>query len=414
MTDSLYDSARLPIAVLLLVVLPVGLLGCGTNGETVPPMRTGTYGLTVANPDTTDLNATIYLVDSPDGATWGQIRVEREDTIDAAIGLSETTPDSLHFRFFGDNTLTVARSNADALQCTALIGDERRPATLRFRTTDVPEAMTTLAKYPPLPLNSIRASWPAPMSDDSIYVVDRPQSTIYLARQTSDTCTAQALDYDASRYRFSSVGVSPDGSRLVAHGNYRDEAVNDSLGYGQSDLFLLHLSGPTHVERIEILPEPVNTSAYDIFASFDEDGHIIFSSSGQPGGNGRQDIHRARKTPDGWTVTAFSDVINTRFADTGPYMGPGNRFLLFFRNARGQESETVQGEDIIYLSRQVDGEWSEPTTPGAPINAFYAYQYGARLSPSGRYLFVTSYRRPGGASVYRIPTADIPELQGLL
>jgi hypothetical protein len=168
------------------------------------------------------------------------------------------------------------------------------------------------------------------------------------------------------------------------------------------------------VERIEALPEPVNTSSYDIFASFDEDGHIVYSSSGQPGGNGRQDIHRARQTDDGWTVTAFSDVINTRFADTGPYLGPGNRFLLFFRNARGQESETVQDEEIIYLSRRVDGAWSEPTTLGAPVNAFYAYQYGARLAPSGRYLFVTSYRRPGGASVYRIPVADIPELRGLM
>lgn len=245
-------------------------------------------------------------------------------------------------------------------------------------------------------------------------MVDRPRATIHLVRQSGDTWTAEPLDYDAARYRFSSVGVSPDGSRLVAHGNYRDEAVNDSLGYGQSDLFLLHLSGPTQVERIEILPEPVNTSAYDIFASFDDDGHIIFSSSGQPGGNGRQDIHRARKTADGWTVTAFSDVINTRFADTGPCLGPGNRFLLFFRNARGQASETVQDEDIIYPSRRVDGAWSEPTTVGAPVNAFYAYPYGARLAPSGRVLFATSYRRPGGASVYRIPVADIPELQGLM
>ena len=75
----------------------------------------------------------------------------------------------------------------------------------------------------------------------------------------------------------------------------------------------------------------------------------------------------------------------------------------------------MQDEDIIYPSRRVDGAWSEPTTVGAPVNAFYAYQYGgARLAPNGRVLFATSYRRPGGASVYRIPVADIPELQGLM
>jgi hypothetical protein len=69
MAPLLHRPVRALLPGLLLVVRSAALLGCRANEGATPPVRTGTHDLTVTYPDTTDLNATIYLVDSPDGAT---------------------------------------------------------------------------------------------------------------------------------------------------------------------------------------------------------------------------------------------------------------------------------------------------------------------------------------------------------
>jgi len=53
-----------------------------------------------------------------------------------------------------------------------------------------------------------------------------------------------------------------------------------------------------------------------------------------------------------------------------------------------------------------------PQRNGPPVNSFYSYEYAARVSPSGEYLFVDSGRR-NSTGIHRIPIADISQLAPL-
>ena len=60
--------------------------------------------------------------------------------------------------------------------------------------------------------------------------------------------------------------------------------------------------------------------------------------------------------------------------------------------------------DILTMSLLEDGRWSEPTNLGAAVNS-EASEYGAMLSPDGRFLFFTS-SRTGMEDIYWV-SADI-------
>ena len=69
------------------------------------------------------------------------------------------------------------------------------------------------------------------------------------------------------------------------------------------------------------------------------------------------------------------------------------------------------GKDDIYVSRNIDGAWSVPTSLGPGLNSAYS-DFAARLTPDGRAIVFTS-DRPGPdrrAGVYQIWQMDTASL----
>lgn len=409
MTDPFRRSNCASIAVFLCIGLSMSLLGCGSEEATTSPaVPTGTYDLTVDRGRDT-VRATVQLVEGVDGALWGHARIRSDEPFDSGIGRTGATSDSVSFEVslepFRDNRLTLPTTpvpDTGPLTGSARINDTLYTATMQRRSATVGDSLRALVGYAPLDLPGIdTATWAAPTSDRFLYFIDRNAKTIQTARKSADGWVVEPVAYDTSRYRLSAVGVSLNGSQLVVHGRYRsgNGPPGDST-VGNSDLFLLHLRDSLRVDRVEHLPRPVNSEAYDIFPSFAPNGDLLFSSARGNSQGAQQDLYRATPTGDGYRVERFADVVNTAAPESSPYLDPQNRYLLFYRRPN---------TDKIYVSRRTADGWSAADRLGPPVNSFYAYEYAARVSPSGEYLFVNSGRR-NSTGIYRIPIADIPEL----
>lgn len=72
-------------------------------------------------------------------------------------------------------------------------------------------------------------------------------------------------------------------------------------------------------------------------------------------------------------------------------MARDERFIIFSSNGRPD----TRGSYDLYISYRCAGEWTEPANLGDDINSA-AWDFGARLTPDGEYLFFTSNRSDFG------------------
>lgn len=79
--------------------------------------------------------------------------------------------------------------------------------------------------------------------------------------------------------------------------------------------------------------------------------------------------------------------INTDYGESCPHIAPDQSYLLFHSNRDG----SFGSMDIFISHRSEDGAWSEPVNLGPTLNS-KASDFGASVTPDGRYLFFPSYR----------------------
>ena len=120
------------------------------------------------------------------------------------------------------------------------------------------------------------------------------------------------------------------------------------------------------------LPPPVNSESAEWYPRIAPDGWLYFGS-GRPGGFGRTDIWRARRTATGWTVENAGPNINTGADEFEALPSPDGETLL------------IQAGDSYYESRRDGASWGPRTRLGPEINA-NGSEVGATYSPSGRSL----------------------------
>jgi Tol biopolymer transport system component len=73
--------------------------------------------------------------------------------------------------------------------------------------------------------------------------------------------------------------------------------------------------------------------------------------------------------------------------ENSPVIHPDGTFLLFQSSRAGG----CGGNDLYVSFKQTKGTWSVPANLGSPINTD-SHDYGPRLSPDGKYLFLSSSR----------------------
>gem|GEM_PF-4690420 len=134
------------------------------------------------------------------------------------------------------------------------------------------------------------------------------------------------------------------------------------------------------------LPSPVNTNSAEFGLSLASDATLYFTSD-RSSGFGQQDIYRS--TPVGGEYSSLEHLgspINTLYNDASPYIAPDQSYLIFESNQPGG-----YGQVDLYISSFEDGIWTDPVNLGPEINT-EQIDDAAGVSPDGKYLFFNRRR----------------------
>jgi Tol biopolymer transport system component len=184
--------------------------------------------------------------------------------------------------------------------------------------------------------------------------------------------------------RFSGIDlfITPDGRRMVfcsnrphdRGGSPRDDhdfwvSGREGSGWGEPELFA---------------PEAMSDSQ-DFYPIITGDGNLYFNS--QRDGPGTNHIFRASLVEGRYgQAEKLPDPVNSEFREFDAFVSLEEDLIIFSSDRPGG-----LGRADLYLSLLDDGRWSEPKNLGAAVNSG-ASEYGAMLSPDGRFLFFTSSR----------------------
>jgi hypothetical protein len=200
--------------------------------------------------------------------------------------------------------------------------------------------------------------------------------------------------------RFSAIDLflAQDGQRMVFCSN-RPRQGGDTLRVDH-DFWVSMREGTGWGEPQPFAPEATSDSE-DFYPIITESGTLYFNS--QRDGPGTNNIFRSA-----WMEGRYEPAeklpppINSEFRDFDAFVSPGEDLIIFSSDRPGGI-----GRADIYMSRLENGRWSEPMNLGVAVNS-EASEYGAVLSPDGRFLFFTS-SRTGMEDIYWV-SADVLEL----
>ena len=228
------------------------------------------------------------------------------------------------------------------------------------------------------------------------------QVVMRAARSTARTGTGWATPtrvpfIDDGEWGGRAPRFSPDGKRLYftsgrpIPGNFPPKDMNlwvverNAKGEWGAPAPLASLNGPTRDMH------PSETKAGD-----------FYFSSGRPGGAGRSDIWRAKRTGAGWSAPEpLPGPINDAQGQPDLFVSPdGTWMVLVVTNP-----PNGLGGDDLFVATLENGAWSIPRHLPAPINS-PSYEYGPSLSPDGKTFYFTSGRR-GNEDLYELPVSAL-------
>jgi len=393
---------------LLFLILNFGCQPGNTSIE--PDFRSGTYDIHLQS-DTAQINGTLEVVQGIDSVLYGHVKIDQEGYWEGGFQVERQDTDSVIVSMlFG--TLRLAKS--DTLQGTYVKNDEQYKAILQYTSGEVAEELKATVAYPPLKTTDsepLAGRWPTPIDRTSFYFIDIFRETRQIQKATlrENGWTWTLLKYDPEAYELYSFDLAPDRNYLIAHGNSTAD-TNTTLGNG--DIFKVFLKNDNEVDTIIRLPAPVNSPDLEIFPGIAPDGSIYFSSRNRPDGLDKMDLYRAEPVgnDNDYMVENLGEPVNSDLSEAAPYIHSSGNFMLFYRRTAVGDAPST---DKIFLTKKTERGWSEPELLNAPVNVSYAFEYGARISPDEKYLYLTSGRR-GRDYIYRIPIADLPQLKALL
>jgi len=151
-------------------------------------------------------------------------------------------------------------------------------------------------------------------------------------------------------------------------------------------------SGPLGAQVVPVNLGPVvNSPARDAEPTFSADGNTMYFNCFGRGGRAGNDICVTHRAGGQWSEPEVVEAVSTNeYTEVEPLLSPDGTRLYIMSDRPGG----VGGMDI-WVSELVDGEWTEPTNLGAPINSPYADHCIYFAGPDWNVAFWTS-TRPGG------------------
>jgi Tol biopolymer transport system component len=134
------------------------------------------------------------------------------------------------------------------------------------------------------------------------------------------------------------------------------------------------------------LPAPINTPGSEWFPTLASNETMYFGSD-RPGGQGRNDLYRARLTEGKYeTAENLGPVVNSPVNDFEPFIAPDETFLIFMSGRPGGS-----GGGDLWVTYNRSGAWTPPVALGGGVNS-PGTEYSPGLSPDGRTFFWASAR----------------------
>lgn len=153
--------------------------------------------------------------------------------------------------------------------------------------------------------------------------------------------------------------ISQDGQWLVFTGCYRPD------GMGGCDLYISYKTGTGWSDAINLGPR-INTDQWDAQPCLSPDKRELYFVSRRFGGYGGSDIYVSRIQADGkWGEPEnLGPGINTPGDEQCPFIHADNQTLYFTSDYWPGYGD----EDLFYVRRQPNGNWTKPVNLGYPIN----------------------------------------------
>jgi tetratricopeptide (TPR) repeat protein len=215
--------------------------------------------------------------------------------------------------------------------------------------------------------------------DDHSPVVALDESTIYF---TSNRPISELDNRDGQYFENIYVSHWRDGAwtaatRLELPGNYYGNQATVSLSPdGNSLVFFQNdgIIGNLYESRLVFgewtepvpFPAPINSGYNESHVSMSIDGERLFFASDRPGGYGGKDLYVSHLLPNGFWGDPLNlgPQVNTALNEESPFLHPDGRTLYY--SSEGHAS--MGGYDIFSSELSEDGEWSEASNMGYPIN----------------------------------------------
>lgn len=151
---------------------------------------------------------------------------------------------------------------------------------------------------------------------------------------------------------------------------------------------------------MEILGKNVNSPRAEAHVSLSPDEKTMYISSNRREGEGKLDIYRSEKNPDGsWGIPKnLGPTINTPFNEDAPFVTDDNMRLFFV----SQGHYNMGGYDI-FVSENVNDHWQPPVNVGYPLNTTKDNDYFQPIfNGQAGYLSLISNEGFGGKDIYRV------------
>ncbi|HEY2796879.1 MAG TPA: hypothetical protein VGK26_03235 [Thermoanaerobaculia bacterium] len=187
----------------------------------------------------------------------------------------------------------------------------------------------------------------------------------------------------SGRYSDIDPMISPDGKKLFFASTRPLEGTGaDPKDF---DLWVVERTGRGWGEPRN-LGAPVNSKGAESTTSVTADGTLYFASAGRTPGRAGRRLYRARLVGGQYQEPEpLPAPIDGGEEDSNQFVSPDGTTMLFSSKRPGA------AEQALYLSRSVNGAWSEPVNVDARLNADYS-PYTPLVSPDGKTLYFSSQR----------------------
>ncbi|MFH0842757.1 MAG: hypothetical protein V1903_09070 [Bacteroidota bacterium] len=142
----------------------------------------------------------------------------------------------------------------------------------------------------------------------------------------------------------------------------------------------------------------------DYFPIVTQSCNLYFNS--QRSGPGTNDIYCSKYINGSYNKPEKMPApINTPYREFDAFVSQDETFIIFSSDKPGGNGRS----DLYITMKRNDGSWSEPRNLGAIINSGFS-EYGAAITPDGKYLFFTSNRN-GSEDIFWVSVIIIEELR---